>query len=486
MDAMARSHTRSQSFAMLGGAATMLLVAGLAVQRRLRTDGSGRRRAPRTASPRCKVVVVGAGFGGLQAALRLARRPDIDLTLIDTHNHHLFQPLLYQVATAALSPADIAAPVRGVIPASDRVRVLMAEVTGVDTQAQQVLTEGAAVPYDELVIATGSQPSYFGHKDWAQAAPGLKTLDDALALRRSILEAFEQASVAGSTAERARLLTFVLIGGGPTGVEMAGSIAELARDVLSHDYDMGRTQARVVLIEAGPRVLEAFAPDLSDDAARALGELGVEIRTGTRVTGIEAGLVRLKDESLAAGTVVWTAGTEATPAAEWLGVKPGHGGRVAVGPDLRVPGRSGVSVIGDAALALDAHGKPLPGLAPVAKQQGAYVARAILGRLRGRRAPGPFAYRDYGTLATIGRNKAVAEFGPVHLAGWPAWLMWAVAHIFFLIDFRSRVMVSAQWAFAYVTHQRGSRLIVGRAARRVGAEASPMLRGGQPPVAKPG
>lgn len=456
----------------------MLLVAGLAVQRRSRA-------AARTAAPRCKVVVVGAGFGGLQAALRLVRRPEIDLTLIDARNHHLFQPLLYQVATAALSPSDIASPVRGVIPASDRARVLMAEVTGVDTQARRVLTDEGAIPYDELIIATGSQPSYFGHGDWAQAAPGLKTLDDALALRRSILEAFEHASVASDDAERERLLTFALIGGGPTGVEMAGSIAELARDVLSHDYDMGRSQARVVLIEAGTRVLEAFAPDLSDDAARALGELGVEIRTGTRVTGIEAGLVRLGDQTLAAGTVVWTAGTEATPVAEWLGVKPGHGGRVAVGPDLRVPGRPGVSVIGDAALALNTHGQPLPGLAPVAKQQGAYVARTILGRLRGR-SPGPFGYRDYGTLAAIGRNKAVAEFGSVHLAGWPALLTWAVAHIFFLIDFRSRVLVSAQWAFAYVTHQRGSRLIVGHAPRSIGAEAAPMLRGGQPPVAKPG
>ncbi len=481
---MRRTHTRPQSIALAGGATAMLVLAGLAARRASRTDGGARRRA-RGAGPRCKVVVVGAGFGGLQAALGLAHRPDVDLTLIDLHNHHLFQPLLYQVATAALSPADIASPVRGVIPASEHTRVLMAEVTGVDTRAQQVLTDGGAVPYDELIIATGSKPSYFGHGEWAQAAPGLKTLDDALALRHKILQAFENAAAVNDQGEQARLLTFVLIGGGPTGVEMAGSIAELSRDVLSHDYDLLHKRARVVLVEAGPRVLAEFTPDLSDNAAQALRDLGVEIRTGTPVTGIEDGVVHLKDGTMPCGTVIWTAGNEATPAAEWLGVKPGRGGRVEVGPDLRVPGQPGVSVIGDAALALDAHGKPLPGLAPVAKQQGGYIARAILGRLHGRR-PRPFAYRDYGTLATIGRNKAVAELGPVHLAGRPAWLMWAAAHIFFLISFRSRVMVSAQWLFAYLTHQRGIRLIIGRATPRVGGQAASLLRAAQPPVAKPG
>ncbi len=483
---MVRFDGKAAALALAAGTASMLLAASMDSRRSMRMRQGRGGRARRHAMPPRKVVVVGAGFGGLQAALGLAHRPDVDLTLIDARNHHLFQPLLYQVATAALSPGDIAAPVRGVIPASEHTRVLMAEVTGVDTRAQRVLTGDGAVPYDELVIATGSKPSYFGHGDWAQAAPGLKTLDDALTLRREILEAFEGADAAGDAAEQARLLTFVLIGGGPTGVEMAGAIAELARDVLTHDYDLPRKRARVVLIEAGPRVLEAFTPDLSDNAKQALEELGVEIRTGTRVTGIEKGLVRLKDESIAAGTVIWTAGNEATPVAEWLGVKPGHGGRVEVGPDLRVPGQPSVAVIGDAALALDAHGQPLPGLAPVAKQQGSYVARAILRRLHGRRVPGPFAYRDYGTLATIGRNKAVAELGRVHLTGRPAWLMWAAAHVFFLISFRNRVLVSAQWAFAYVTHQRGSRLIIGPAARRIGAEGAPVLRGAQPPVAKPG
>jgi len=470
---MTRLDSKSQALAVLGGTVTMLLAARLASRYPVpaakgRHGRAGRRISP----PRCRVVVVGAGFGGLEAAVRLARRRDVDLTVIDGHNHHLFQPLLYQVATAALSPGDVASPVRGIIPASDRTRVLMATVTGVDMQARRVLTDQGAVPYDELVIATGSQPSYFGHASWAQSAPGLKTLDDALALRRSILEAFEHASVTGSAADRARLLTFVLIGGGPTGVEMAGAIAELAQDVLERDYDMADTRARIILVEAGSRVLEAFAPDLSDKAAQALTGLGVEIRTGTRVTGIEPGVVHLHDETITAGTVIWTAGTDATPVAKWLGVKPGHGGRVAVDARLDVPGLSGVSVIGDAALALDADGKPLPGLAPVAKQQGQYVARAIARRLRKRGAPGPFAYRDYGTLATIGRNKAVAEFGPVHLSGRPAWLMWAVAHIFFLIGFRNKVIVSTQWAFAYATHQRANRLII--------------KRGDQPPVLNPG
>jgi NADH:ubiquinone reductase (H+-translocating) len=417
-------------------------------------------------------VVVGAGFGGLNAALRLARNPNVELTLIDAHNHHLFQPLLYQVATAALSPADIASPIRGILPASAHTHVLMATVTGVDTEARQVLCDGDVAPYDELIIATGSRPSYFGHDAWAEAAPGLKTLGDALALREQVLAAFERAAEARNDEDRARLLTVVLIGGGPTGVEMAGSIAELARDTLARDYDIQRVRARIILVEAGPRILPAFTPDLSDNASAALAALGVEVRTGTRVTGIEPGRVQLHDGTVPAGTVIWTAGTEATPVADWLGVKPGHGGRVQVGPDLSVPGHQGVFVIGDAALALGADGKPLPGLAPVAKQQGRYVARAILRSQRGRRKPGPFVYRDYGTLATIGRHKAVAEFGPVHLTGYPAWLMWAVAHIFFLIGFRNRVMVSAQWAFAYVTNERGGRLIIGRRD--------------QPPVAKPG
>ncbi len=457
----------------LGGGAVVLLLAGLAWRRR--ANGVSAVQAGDREPPR-RVVVIGAGFGGLQAALELAARPDVDLTVIDSHNHHLFQPLLYQVATAALSPEDIASPIRGILPVSDRTRVLMATVTGVDTKARRVLCDSDAVSYDELIIASGSQPSYFGNECWAAAAPGLKSLKDALGLRQRILASLEQASDIGNAAERTRLLTFVLIGGGPTGVEMAGSIAELTRQMLARDYHSNPAQARIVLIEAGPRLLAEFPPDLSDAACRALATLGVEIRTGARVTGIEAGKVQLHDETIAAETVIWTAGTAATPVAEWLGVKPGRGGRIAVGTDLRVAGHADVYVIGDAALAVGADSKPLPGVAPVAKQQGHYVARAILRRLQGRRAPAAFVYRDYGTLAAIGRHKAVAKFGPVHLTGFLAWVTWAVAHIFFLIGFRNRVMVSAQWAFAYATNDRSGRVIVGRSK----------LRSGQPPVPKPG
>jgi len=457
---MTHSAARPLLFALAGAVATGLLASRGARQARPRP---ARSRARRSRGPACRVVVVGAGFGGLAAASRLAGRPGIHLTLIDVHNHHLFQPLLYQVATAALSPGDIASSLRSMFPESPSMKVLMDRVTGVDTGARHVLCGGQAVPYDQLIIATGSQPSYFGHAGWAELAPSLKTLDDALGLRQQILDVFEQASAA-SPADRGRLLTFVLTGGGPTGVEMAGSIAELASDVLARDFNLLGTQARIMLVEAGPRVLSAFTPDLSDYAAAALRGMGVEIRTGTSVTEIEPGMVHLGDQAVAAATVIWTAGTEATPVAKWLGVAPAHGGRVAVGPDLSIPGHPEVAVIGDAALALGSDGKPLPGLAPVAKQQGSFMARTILRRLHGRRAPGAFKYRDYGTLATIGRNKAVAEFGSVHVTGFPAWITWAVAHIFFLIGFRNRVMVSAQWAFAYLTHERGERLLIGRKA----------------------
>ncbi len=458
---MTHSAARPLLFALAGAATAGLLASRGAPQTRLRPARSRVRRSRR---PVCRVVVVGAGFGGLAAASRLAGRPGIHLTVIDVQNYHLFQPLLYQVATAALAPGDIASPVRSIFPESPSVKVLMDRVTGVDTDARHVLCGGQAVPYDELIIATGSQPSYFGHADWAGTAPSLKTLDDALSLRQQILDVFEQAA-SGNPADRERLLTFVLIGGGPTGVEMAGSIAELARGTLPRDFGFPDTQATIMLVEAGQRILSAFTPDLSDYAAAALRGMGVEIRTGTSVTGIEPGTVHLGGQVIAAATVIWTAGTEATPVAKWLGVAPAHGGRVTVGPDLRVPGHPEVAVIGDAALVPGRDGKPLPGLAPVAKQQGRFVAGAILRRLRGQRAPGAFGYRDYGTLATIGRNKAVAEFGAVHITGFPAWITWAVAHIFFLIGFRNRVMVSAQWAFAYLTHERGNRLLIGHEAR---------------------
>ena len=438
---------------VLAAGAAMFLVGRVAQQRRTPASAPNR--------PRCRVVVLGAGFGGLNAALPLAKSDAVDLTVIDVQNHHLFQPLLYQVATAALSPADIASPVRDVVPALPRTHVIMGAVTGIDTTARQVICSGQRVPYDELIVATGSQPSYFGNDDWAAFAPGLKTLHDALDLRGRILLAFERACVEQDSTERDRLLTFVLIGAGPTGVEMAGSIAELSRETLAQDHELSQVTPRIILIEAGERVLETFPEDLSSDAARALQALGVEIRTSTKVTGMQDGVVQLEHGSISAATIVWAAGTAATPVAEWLGVKPGHGGRVEVGRDLLVPGHAGVRVIGDAALAKGADGKPLPGLAPVAKQQGEHVADAILRRLAGRAAPRPFHYRDYGTLATIGRAKAVAEFGPVHLKGLPAWLLWAVAHIFFHIGFRSRVMVSLQWGFSFLADRRPGRLIAG-------------------------
>ena len=448
--------------ALLAGGAALLLDGRRAAARRAATGLPGQR-----------VVIVGAGFGGLAAASGLGGVPGVRVTLLDQRNHHLFQPLLYQVATAALSPDDIASPVRAILAGKGNVEVLMERVTGLDVRAREVVCGERRVPYDTLVLATGSQASYFGHEDWREAAPGLKDLDDALELRRRILGAFEAAAVESDPAARGRWLTFALIGGGATGVEMAGSIAELAQELLSHEFRglalpwPDRT-ARVVLIEAGPHLLPGFAPALADRARADLEALGVEVRLGTRVTGVEPNLIHLSnggEHALPAGTVVWTAGVAATPVAEWLGVEPQRGGRVAVGPDLQVPGYDGVHVIGDAALAMGRDGKPLPGLAPVAKQEGAYIARTIArmvvqsARGRGRSRKRPFVYRDWGELATIGRNKAVAQFGQVELTGFTAWITWAVAHIFFLIGFRNRVLVSVQWLFSYATHRRSGRVI---------------------------
>ena len=461
-------------------ATAWLTLAGLAAWAVSRPPPAPRRRtsAPLrpnvVAKPRHRVVVLGAGFGGLEAAKALANRPGIDLTLIDARNHHLFQPLLYQVATAALAPTDIAAPVRDVVPDSPAVRVFMETVTGIDTRSRQVMCGPRAVPYDTLVVSTGSKPSYFGHPAWAEAATGLKTLDDALALRREIMSAFEAAALAPTIAERDRLLTFVLIGGGPNGVEMAGSIAGLAEDVLHRNFAMPGARARIVVVEAGPAILSEFTPHLSEYSRRALESLGVEVRTGTKVTNLHPGTVETASGTIEAGVVVWTAGTEATPVAEWLGVQPGHGGLVPVGPDLRVPGLDGVFVIGDAALARGPGGHKLPALAPVAKQEGRFVARAIRRGLRGRPTVPAFHYRNYGSLATIGRNRGIAEIGPLHLTGVAGWLTWAVAHVFFLIGFRSKVLVSTQWAFTYLLNQRSGRLITG-------TDRPP-----QPPVAKPG
>ena len=453
---------------MRAGTAALVVAAGgaYALARRQRAQRSVAEADP---AVRCRVVVVGAGFGGLEAAKAVAGRPGVRLTVIDRHNHHLFQPLLYQVATAALAPSDIAAPVRNVLPVSERVRVVMDTVTGVDLKRRCVLCGDQAYPYDELIVATGSQPSYFGHDDWAKLATGLKTLEDAVSLREQVLSAFELAAATDNTADRDRLLTFALIGGGPNGVEMAGSLVELGSEMLRTDFAMQGARARVVVIEAGPRLLADYPDTLSNYTRQRLERLGVEVWTGERVSAIEPNQVRTDKRTLGIGMVVWTAGTQATPVASWLGVEPGKGGLVQVGADLRVAGCGPVSVVGDAAL-VDGH--RFPGLAPVAKQQGRYAGRAVLARMRGRPVHRPFRYVDYGVMTAIARNEAVADLHGVKLKGFPAWCLWAVAHVFFLIGFRSRVLVSTQWLFAYVLRQRSGRLITGRTI--------------QPPVMKPG
>jgi NADH dehydrogenase len=409
-----------------------------------------------------RIVIVGAGFGGLAVAEGL-RRADVDLTVIDRQNHHLFQPLLYQVATAGLSPADIAWPVRSLLRRQRNARVLMGEVTAVDPARKVVLLDGRPIDYDALVIATGATHGYFGRDEWAAYAPGLKTLDDATAIRRRLLLAFERAEMATSPEDCARLLTIVIVGGGPTGVELAGAIAELARRTLARDFraiDPART--RVVLVEAGPRVLANFPAPLSAYTARALERLGVELRFGRAVTHCDAGGVTLGGESLRAGTVIWAAGVAASPAARWLGVEPDRAGRVPVGSTLQPRGFEDIWVIGDTALAKNPDGAPQPGIAPVAKQQGAYVARAILARIAGHPAPRPFAYRDRGLLATIGRTAAVIAYKRLRLRGWIAWWAWGAAHVYFLVSLRNRLIVVTQWLWAYLLWERGARLITGK------------------------
>jgi len=407
-----------------------------------------------------RVVIVGGGFGGLSAAKALAKAP-FDIALIDRTNHHLFQPLLYQVATAGLSPADIAAPIRHVLNDQPNVKVMLGDVSGVDVSRKEVIADERRVPYDYLVIATGARHAYFGHDDWAAVAPGLKTLDDATALRRRILLAFERAETENNADERARLLTFVVIGGGPTGVEMAGAIAELAKRALASDFrSIDPRSARIILVEAAPRVLTPFDETLSEAARHALTQLGVEVRTGAAVTDCNADGIRLGDSFIASRTIIWAAGVMASPAGRWLGADTDRAGRVLVRADLSVPGHPDIFVIGDTAAVTDADGKPLPGVAPVAKQQGEYVARALIARHEGRTLQA-FRYRDYGTLATIGRSRAIAQFGKLKLSGFVAWLVWTMAHIYYLIGFRNRFVVALNWAWSYVTFQRGSRLITG-------------------------
>lgn len=410
---------------------------------------------------RPRIVIVGAGFGGLSAAHALSGAA-ADVTVIDRRNYHLFQPLLYQVATAGLSPAQIASPIRAILRRAANVRVVMGKVSGVDVVQRTVQVDDREIPYDQLVLATGARHSYFGHDEWERVALGLKKIDDATAIRRRILTAFEHAESAETPEARRRFLTFVVIGGGPTGVEMAGSIAELAHVALRHDFrTIDPREARILLVEASPRVLAAFPPVLSTAARGALERLHVEVRLGTPVSNCDEAGVTIGEEHVPAATIVWAAGVAASAAADWMGVEKDRVGRVLVGPDLTVPGHPEIFVVGDTASVAGKDGQPLPGLAPVAKQQGAYVARVLRARLAGKPAPPPFHYFNYGTMATIGRRSAVADFGWLRLDGTLAWLMWGLIHISFLIGFRNRLIVMLDWMWSYVTFQSSARLITG-------------------------
>jgi NADH dehydrogenase len=415
---------------------------------------------PNTTPPR--VVIIGAGFGGLWTAKTLANAP-VEVIVIDRENYHLFQPLLYQVATAGLSPADVAAPIRGIVGGYQNITVMLGEVVGVDVAARAVeIAGGRRVSYDYLVLATGARHAYFGHDDWEAFAPGLKRIEDATEIRRRILIAFERAENETDANERTRLMSLLIVGGGPTGVELAGAIAELTRRALAKDFrNIDPRGARILLVEAGARLLPSFPQDLSDDALRRLERLGVEVRLGAPITAVDASGVTIGTARIEARTVIWAAGVAASPAGHWIGAKCDRAGRIEVEPDLSVRGHPEVFAIGDTALALDAAGKPLPGVAPVAKQQGRYVARLINNRLRSAVQAEPFRYRNYGNLATIGRKAAVIDFGWVHLRGFIAWVIWTVAHIYFLIGFRNRMIVALNWLWAYFTFQRGARLITG-------------------------
>jgi len=407
------------------------------------------------------VVIVGAGFGGLSAARALAHAP-VEVTVIDKRNHHLFQPLLYQVATAALSPADIAGPIRAILAGQKNARVLLDRVTGVDVANRTVsLANAGPLAYDWLIVATGARHSYFGKDHWGAHAPGIKTIDDATAVRHKVLLALERAETETDPERRKALLTFVLIGAGPTGVEMAGAIAELAHRSVSRDFrSITPHCSRVVLIGSEPRVLAAFPEDLSAAAQRAIEALGVEVRLGSKVTHVAYDHVEIGEDIIPTHTAIWAAGVMASPAAEWLAAPCDRAGRAVVDSDLTVPGCERVFVIGDTAACVGPDRRPLPGIAPVAKQQGRYAAQAILARIAGRE-PQPFAYRHYGNLATIGRKRAVIDFGRVHLTGWLAWVLWSVAHVFFLVGFRNRLAVGWNLVWNYLTFARHARLITG-------------------------
>ena len=405
-----------------------------------------------------RVVIIGAGFGGLEAAKKLACK-DVRITVIDRTNYHLFQPLLYQVATAALSPADIAAPVRAVLSKCRNVEVILAEVQSVDVDAKKIKTNDMEIAYDFLILATGARHSYFGHNEWEKLAPGLKSLEDAIELRRRLLLAFEYAEKITDQAARKAAMTFVIIGGGPTGVEMAGAIAEIARYTLAKDFrHIDSSQARVILVEGEPRLLAAFPEDLSVSALKQLVDLGVEVRTATRATNLTEAGVQVGNEFIPCRVKIWAAGNNASFVGKSLGMPVDRVGRVIVNDDLTIPGHPEIQVIGDLANFSHQTGEPLPGVSPVAMQQGRQAARNVLTMRQGRK-PQRFRYWDKGNIATIGRNKAVADLRFVHLSGLPAWLAWLFVHIVFLVGFRNRLLVLFQWAWAYFTFDKGARLI---------------------------
>jgi len=421
-------------------------------------------------SGRPRVVILGAGFGGLFAAKALEHAP-VAVTVVDRRNHHLFQPLLYQVATAGLSPGDIASPIRWILRRQDNVQVLLGEARAVDTARRVVSLDIGELPYDALILATGATHAYFGHDEWQAQAPGLKSLEDALLVRRRVLMAFERAEASADAAERQRLLTFVVIGAGPTGVEMAGALAEIATHALRHEFDtIDPGSARIVLLEGGPDVLPSFPPRLRDYARRSLADLTVEVRTGTLVTRIEPGGVWVGGERIEAGTVLWAAGVAASPLGRTLGVPLDRAGRVEVLPDLSVPGAPDVFVVGDLARFVQ-DGQPLPGVAQVAMQQARHAAANVLRQFRGETTR-RFRYRDLGSMATIGRHRAVADFGRLRVTGWVAWMLWLFVHILQLTGFRNRLVVLVQWAFAYVTYQRSIRLITGEERSSPGSPVS--------------
>jgi NADH dehydrogenase len=428
------------------------------------------------------VIIIGAGFGGLSAAKALAKAP-VDVTLIDRRNHHLFQPLLYQVATAGLTPSQIAGPVRGIVRDQANVRVVLAEVDEIDVAAREVVTGARRTRFDYLVVAAGASHAYFGNDEWARHAPGLKSLEDALSLRARVLTALEAAETACDPAERMRLLTFVVVGGGPTGVELAGAIAELAGRALARDFRAIRgARPRVILVEAGDRLLPVFHPSLSAYARRALEKLGVEVRLGQPVEHVDEEGVRLDGGRIAAANTIWAAGVRAAALGRALSPDADRAGRIPVAPDLSLPHAPEIFVVGDLAKVQQPDGRPVPGVAPAAKQQGAYVAKVIAAAVAGRPRPPAFRYRDYGSLATIGRRAAVVEIGKLRLTGLIAWVFWCVAHVYFLIGFRNRIQVTLDWIWAYLTFERGSRLITGddqaagaRTAHLAGACACPTL-----------